>query len=113
VVPSRVVGTGKIMEEVRLDYASGRSLALRRNLAHGTAVMSSTDQPDRVLPLARRPLGDELAEELRRLDPDQPYAAALAAATGTKGLDTRATGRVHVWKDPVPSDGPALSERPT
>ena len=31
---------------------------------------------------SRRPLGDELAEELRRLDPDQPYAAALAAATG-------------------------------
>ena len=27
-------------------------------------------------------LGDELAEELRRLDADQPYAAALQAATG-------------------------------
>ena len=46
-------------------------------------------RPDRQLPLKRRELGDLLAEELRRLDADQPYAEALATATGEKGLDER------------------------
>jgi glucose-6-phosphate dehydrogenase assembly protein OpcA len=73
---------------------------------NGTAVFSRTGQLDRQLPLPRRPLGDELAEELRRLDPDQPYAAALEAATGSRGLASRPPTRVHVWNDP------ALAERP-
>jgi glucose-6-phosphate dehydrogenase assembly protein OpcA len=72
----------------------------------GTALLRRSNLPDRVLPLSTRPLGDELAEELRRLDADQPYAAALGAATGRSGLDERIPTRVHIWKDP------ALSERP-
>jgi glucose-6-phosphate dehydrogenase assembly protein OpcA len=103
VTPSREVGTGKIMEAVRLDFASGRALTLRRDLNGGTALLQLTDQRDRVLPLVRRPHGEELAEELRRLDPDQSYAAALAAATGATGLDHRSRTRVHVWKDPAPA----------
>jgi glucose-6-phosphate dehydrogenase assembly protein OpcA len=103
VTPSREVGTGKIMEAVRLDFASGRVLTLRRDLNGGTALLQLTEQRDRVLPLVRRPHGEELAEELRRLDPDQSYAAALAAATGTTGLDYRSPTRVHVWKDPAPA----------
>ena len=43
-----------------------------------------------MLPLVRRPLGDELAEELRRLDPDQVYAEALGAVAGITGLDAPA-----------------------
>ena len=46
------------------------------------------------MPLTRRPLGDELAEELRRLDSDEIYAEALGAATGLlrPGGPHRSTG---------------------
>ena len=57
----------------------------------------------RTLPLAAAPLGDQLAEELRRLDADQPYAAALEAATGVTGLATGPASRVHIWHDPEPN----------
>lgn len=56
---------------VRLDRPDGR-----------TARLARSGQPDRVLPLPRRQLGDLIGEELRRLDPDEPYADALAAAAG-------------------------------
>ncbi len=84
-----------------------------RPRATDTATFNRTDQIERLLPLVRRPLGEELAEELRRLDPDQVYAAALAAMTGETGLDTRPAHRVHVWKDPVtaghaPGLGPGI-----
>jgi hypothetical protein len=67
------------------------------------ATLKRTGLPDRVLPLVRRQLGDQLAEELRRLDSDQPYAAALESATGTAGLDNRPATRVHIWHDPQPA----------
>jgi hypothetical protein len=51
--------------------------------------------------MPRRPLGEELAEELRRLDADEPFAAALGAATDMTDLSTRPNVRVHVWKDPA------------
>ena len=53
---------------LRIDRPDGRSATLVR-----------PDQPDRQLPLAIRDLGELLAEELRRLDADEPYAEALAA----------------------------------
>jgi glucose-6-phosphate dehydrogenase assembly protein OpcA len=65
---------------VRLDRPDGR-----------TARLARSDQPDRILPLPRRQLGDLIGEELRRLDPDEPYADALATAAGrptTEGAGT-------------------------
>jgi glucose-6-phosphate dehydrogenase assembly protein OpcA len=104
--PSRRPGSGKIMESVSLELEDGSTMELTRDLDAGVATLRHSGQPDRILPLSRRPLGEELAEELRRLDADQPYAAALAAATGRQKLDERPTPRVHIWKDP------ALAERP-
>jgi glucose-6-phosphate dehydrogenase assembly protein OpcA len=75
-------------ETVRVDRPDGRTATLTRG------------ETQRVLPLVRRDLGDLLAEELRRMDPDYVYAEALAAATGERGLDTRPTTRAHVWRDP-------------
>jgi glucose-6-phosphate dehydrogenase assembly protein OpcA len=95
----------RTLSGVRFDLASGETVELT-DAGDGTAVLRRTNLPDRVLPLGVRPLGEELAEELRRLDADQPYAAALAAATGRTGLDDRTPTRVHIWKDP------ALAERP-
>ena len=71
-----------------------------------TAVMSRTGQPDRTLPLERRGLGDLLAEELRRLDPDEVYGLALEAVTGTTGLAERTDVRTHVWLDPAETPDP-------
>ncbi|MDT7550611.1 MAG: hypothetical protein QOE84_3005, partial [Actinomycetota bacterium] len=44
--------------------------------------------------------------ELRRLDPDEPYAEALEAATGTKGVWDRPPLRTHEWHDRMDSDDP-------
>ena len=43
----------------------------------------------------------KLAEELRRLDPDQIYSDALGAVAGLSGLHQRPGTRVHIWQDPA------------
>ncbi|HEX6500788.1 MAG TPA: glucose-6-phosphate dehydrogenase assembly protein OpcA [Micromonosporaceae bacterium] len=87
------------MRAVTLDCANGDKLTLTRE--NGTATFTRTGHAEQHLPLLRRPLGDELAEELRRLDADDVYAAALGALTGITGLSTRPATRVHIWKDPA------------
>ncbi|GAA1858257.1 glucose-6-phosphate dehydrogenase assembly protein OpcA [Asanoa iriomotensis] len=101
----------RIMHSVCLVAANNDQLQLTRE--QDTATFTRTNQQERHMPLVRRPLGEELAEELRRLDPDQVYAAALGAMSGETGLDTRPAHRVHVWKDPVtagqaPGLGPGI-----
>ncbi len=100
VVPSKVDSDGPGITSVRLgledngefviDRPDGVSAVLRR---HGLA--------DKTLPLRRRDIGEELAEELRHLDPDELYGASLSAATGIDGLDHRLPQRVHKWHDPA------------
>ena len=72
-------GPGVTEVEVTLD--DGGRIAINRPDGRA-ATLCRTGQPDRKLPLARRDLGDLLAEELRRLEHDGPYAEALATATG-------------------------------
>ncbi|MEJ8281559.1 glucose-6-phosphate dehydrogenase assembly protein OpcA [Pseudonocardia spirodelae] len=51
-----------------------------------TARLTQPGQPERLIALARREVSDCLAEELRRLDPDEVYAEALAGvAKVTRG----------------------------
>jgi hypothetical protein len=80
------------------------------------ATLSRTGISDRQLPLKRRELGDLLAEELRRLDADQPYADSLSAVTGEKGLDERPPMRTLIWRDPaagpLPTGSRAKPRRP-
>src|SRR3954454_20667927 len=59
------------------------------------ATLTRTGEPERALPLARREIGDLLAEELRRMDPDYVYAETLAETTGQSGLDDRPAVRTH------------------
>jgi hypothetical protein len=87
------------MHSVQLECANGDCVTVTRE--EGTALFSRTGQEPRYMPLPKRPVGDELAEELRRLDPDQIYGDALGAMAGVPDLDKRAPMRVHVWKDPV------------
>jgi len=89
------------LASVRLGLAGGEEIRVGRD--NGTALLERTGREPRTLPLLARTLGEELAEELRRLDADQPYAAALSAATGVTGLTGRPAGRVHTWVDPAPA----------
>jgi len=90
--------------EVRIELEEGE-VRIRRD-RRGTALVSRTGQPDRRMPLEPRGLGDLLAEELRRLDADETYAGALAAATGLGDLSGRPSTRTHIWHDPTESDDP-------
>jgi len=95
-------GTGLSVVEIT---AGDVTVSVTRGKGSG-AQLTRTGQPDRTLPLPRRELGDLLAEELRRLDPDEVYAEALEAATGSSGLADRSAHRTHIWHDPVESDDP-------
>lgn len=95
-------GPGITEVAVSIPGEAGEDGGLRISRPDGRlAVFSRTGQPDRALPLLRRELGDLLAEEVRRLDADEVYAAALAGATGVAGLDARPARRRHVWRDPA------------
>lgn len=72
-VPSRA-GSGII--SVRLERASGPLDLVRPQ--HGTsATLSQPGTPERSIALPPRSDAECLADELRRLDPDEPYADAL------------------------------------
>jgi glucose-6-phosphate dehydrogenase assembly protein OpcA len=95
---------GTPVSSVRITLDGGE-VHLRRN-DDQTAVLSRTGHPDRTMPLEVRELGDLLAEELRRLDADETYAEALAAATGVPDLSARSGRRTHVWHDPTEPGAP-------
>lgn len=67
------------VSEVALHRASGPITLIRPDGVH--AILSQPGQPDRKLALPRRTLAECLAEELRRLDPDDVYAEALTRGT--------------------------------
>jgi glucose-6-phosphate dehydrogenase assembly protein OpcA len=71
---SRADGAG--MVSVRLDRRSGPVELIRPDGRTGT--LRQPGQPDRLIALPRRSLAECLAEELRRLDPDDVYGEALA-----------------------------------
>lgn len=74
-------------------------------------VIERSGAPRSTVPMAERDLGDLLAEELRRLDADQPYAEALSAATGRTGLLDRPSHRDYVWRDPaIPNPVPQVPD---
>jgi glucose-6-phosphate dehydrogenase assembly protein OpcA len=73
----------------------------------GGAVISQPFRPDATVALPTRTLGELVGEELRRLDPDEPYSEALEAVTGMTGLSERPACRDYLWVDPMhPEDQP-------
>ena len=81
---ARTTSEGPGITSVVLERRSGPVTLTR---ADGkVAVLSQVGQPDRRVALARRPLNECLAEELRRLDPDEMYGETL-----TRGLAGRPT----------------------
>lgn len=68
----RVVGDLKV--ELRRPT---ETITLSRPQEGTTATLSRTGRPDALVPLARRETRECLAEDMRRLDPDEIYFAAL------------------------------------
>ena len=73
---------------VRLERSAGPIELVRPDGKVG--VLRQPGQPDRLVALARRAVRDCLAEELRRLDPDEIYGEALA------GVSSVSRGRTPV-----------------
>jgi glucose-6-phosphate dehydrogenase assembly protein OpcA len=99
---------GHGIQAVSLRLSGGEEIGIQRT--DGVATLTRTGLPQRVLPLPRRQLGDQLAEELRHLDRDQAFAAALESATGTDSLERRSPTRVHIWHDPAAGAAPGASQ---
>ncbi|MFJ9614576.1 glucose-6-phosphate dehydrogenase assembly protein OpcA [Streptomyces noursei] len=72
---TRTVSPGPGLTEVRLETTAGTIVLGRPDASLATLAMPG--QPDRAVALKRRETSELLAEELRRLDPDDIYAAAL------------------------------------
>jgi glucose-6-phosphate dehydrogenase assembly protein OpcA len=71
----RGVSGGPGITDVRFDTARGQ-IGISRHDGR-TATLSRTGEPDRRVALHRRDQAELLAEELRRLDPDDVYAESL------------------------------------
>lgn len=84
---------------VEISFANGKTS--RATLENGSLVLRREGQQDSFQPFDERPLGELLAEELRRLDADHVYAEALSEVTGVTGLDDRSSVRQHIWWDPA------------
>lgn len=76
----REASAGPGITEVRLGTAAGDIVISRPD--GRVATLSRPGQPDRHVALHRREMADLLAEELRRLDPDEIYGEALARVAG-------------------------------
>jgi glucose-6-phosphate dehydrogenase assembly protein OpcA len=76
----RVVTDGPGITAVRMRTADGEIVLDRPDGLMGT--LSIPGAPDRMVALKRRETAELIAEELRRLDPDDIYAAAVRTGVG-------------------------------
>lgn len=91
----RAISGGPGITGVAFSVSDGEIIISRPDGRNAT--LSRPGEPDRYVALHRRETADLLAEELRRLDPDEVYAEALAvlaaggtgATDGTDGTDAR------------------------
>ncbi|HSX98246.1 MAG TPA: glucose-6-phosphate dehydrogenase assembly protein OpcA [Streptomyces sp.] len=117
----RGVSAGPGLNEVRMLTSTGPVRLYRPN--GGLALLTLEDQPDRAVALKRRETSELLAEELRRLDPDDTYASALRFGVDRLGGGSPAAGSAGAASEPdgaagrgasaaVPPALPALPTRP-
>lgn len=77
---AREVSAGPGITEVTLQTPAGDIVISRPD--GRVATLTRAGQPDRHVALHRRDIAELLAEELRRLDPDEVYGEALARVAG-------------------------------
>lgn len=113
-----LVEDGAGVVEVRLERASG-PVVLSRPARQKTAVLAQPDQPERRLALHHRSDAECLADELRRLDPDEVYAAALGPGLARVRADlagsvpaTPETDASGVGTAQTPTDGDQKGSQP-
>ncbi len=102
-------GTGII--SVRLERASG-TVDLVRPRDDDTALLRQPGQPDRTLALHHRSDPECLADELRRLDPDEVYADALVRGVAAVTASRRtASEAVRAGEAPSPAEADRTARR--
>jgi glucose-6-phosphate dehydrogenase assembly protein OpcA len=116
----RGVSAGPGLTEVRL-VTTGGPIAIHRPDG-AMATLALRGQPDRAVALKRRETSELIAEELRRLDPDDTYASALRFGVDRLGgsepagvkVPAPASGQVSVTPRAVPNPaaGPGPSPDP-
>ncbi|MGW4238944.1 glucose-6-phosphate dehydrogenase assembly protein OpcA [Streptomyces sp. NPDC004749] len=106
----RAVSAGPGLTAVRMETTCG---PIELDRADGSlATLSVEGQPDRGVALKRRETAELIAEELRRLDPDDIYASALRFGVHRlgSGSRTKATAGVSAGAN---GTSEAAAERPT
>ncbi|MBO0829047.1 MAG: glucose-6-phosphate dehydrogenase assembly protein OpcA [Streptosporangiales bacterium] len=83
----RTISRGPGITSASLEVPGGRIAVHRPDGV--LATLSRPGDPDRHVSLPRRSVSELLAEELRRLDPDEVYDETLAAYARTNGNGTR------------------------
>ena len=73
------------IKAVAIDLSNDHQIKIKRGEG-GKTLLQRTGFPDRTQTINGRELGELLAEELRHLDPDQPYQSALGEATNSQWL---------------------------
>ncbi|MER8236708.1 glucose-6-phosphate dehydrogenase assembly protein OpcA [Streptomyces sp. NPDC094049] len=97
---SKSAGPG--LTSVRLETSSGPIVLDRPD--GSLATLSIQGQPDRAVALKRRETAELIAEELRRLDPDDTYATALKF--GLERLDEEAAAVPAAEPERAPESAP-------
>jgi glucose-6-phosphate dehydrogenase assembly protein OpcA len=85
----REVNDSPFLTAVEFHLSGGHRILLDKEMEESQAVLRISDQVDRVVSLSRRSRAEALAEELRRLEPDEAYGHlvidALPAFLAGKG----------------------------
>ncbi|GGV46892.1 glucose-6-phosphate dehydrogenase assembly protein OpcA [Streptomyces spectabilis] len=101
----RSLSTGPGLTGVRMDTNCGPIVLDRADGA--LATLSIQGQPDRAVALKRRETSELIAEELRRLDPDDTYASALKFGVDRLGETARSTVSAKAPAEPSGAAAPA------
>ncbi|WP_128377832.1 glucose-6-phosphate dehydrogenase assembly protein OpcA [Streptomyces cavernae] len=104
----RGVSAGPGLTEVRLETTGGPITLHRPDGAMATLALPG--QPDRAVALKRRETSELIAEELRRLDPDDTYASALRFGVDRLGGARPAVSRVPAARTPATGGTPGLPD---
>ncbi|KUM76506.1 glucose-6-phosphate dehydrogenase assembly protein OpcA [Streptomyces griseorubiginosus] len=109
---------------VRRSLSSGPGLtAVRMETSHGPITLDRADgslatlsidgQPDRAVALKRRETAELIAEELRRLDPDDTYASALRFGVHRLNVSNGHADTVEKPKEPEQPEEPVAASLET
>ncbi|MFB7544496.1 glucose-6-phosphate dehydrogenase assembly protein OpcA [Streptomyces zaomyceticus] len=105
----RSKSTGPGLTSVRMETSTGPIVLDRPD--GSLATLSIQGQPDRAVALKRRDTAELIAEELRRLDPDDTYATALKF--GLERLDEEAAVTAPAAEPEAEAAPPAAEAKPT